>query len=59
MSNEANVNIIQKNSKDLILNGAEGNQEENIEVRSKKDKDLISNNEEKKKNINQVYSILM
>ena len=48
MSNEANVNIIQKNSKDLILNGAEGNQEENIEVRSKKDKDLISNNEEKK-----------
>ena len=48
MSNEANVNIIQKNSKDLILNGAEGNQEEKIEVRSKKDKDLISNNEEKK-----------
>ena len=48
MSNEANVNIIQKNSKDLILNGAEGNQEEKIEVRSQKDKDLISNNEEKK-----------
>ena len=48
MSNEANVNIVQKNSKDLILNGAEGNQEEKIEVGSKKDKDLISNNEEKK-----------
>ena len=48
MSNEANVNILQKNSKDLILNGAEGNQEEKIEVSSKKDKDLISNNEEKK-----------
>ena len=48
MSNEANVNIVQKNSKDLILNGAEGNQEEKIEVSSKKDKDLIANNEEKK-----------
>ena len=47
MSKQIEINVEQKDSKELILNGSDGKNTEKMDNHAKKDKDLISNSGEK------------